>query len=177
MAESRSYSLTHRSSSNGLRKATPGDPVTLASLPALGGRPEERESSVADKKATLLMEVNTLLAESDAPEPVLKKIVAGLREWDPSIQVSVYRLNRQERLLHPVMGMRAADQGAGLALPADGPKLVAQVVRSGRSASIPGSDGKPKPLGGQLPSRAEYAVPLRAGGNVLGALFHTGYCF
>jgi signal transduction histidine kinase len=101
---------------------------------------------------------------------VLKKILAGLQEWDVSVKASIYRFHRQELLLRPAVETAAAGNDQAGTLPAEGPELAARVLRSGQAAYLPESNGQSEDSGEQPPRRAEYAVPLRARGLVLGAL-------
>ena len=170
MAESRAYPLTRTSFTPSLQSPSTGDLPGLDPPYDFGRRPNERELTATGKQNTLLREINVLSAESTDPGPVLKRILAGLSEWDASVKASIYRFHRKELLLRPAVGTEAAGNDNFGTLSADGPELVAQVVRSGKSAYIPESNGKSKNSGEKPPMRAEYAVPLRAGGLVLGAL-------
>lgn len=171
MAERVPDSPASTSAGNGLGRTIPEDLLTSGPAQAFGGQSAEQPFAATSKQIALLVEVNTLLAESYASEPVLERILAGLREWDQAVRVSLYRFDRREHLLRPVSGIQSTDQGNEQGLPAAAPELVAQVVRNGRPAYAPERDGPPEPFGGQFPLPAEYAVPLRAGGNVLGALY------
>jgi signal transduction histidine kinase/CheY-like chemotaxis protein len=115
--------------------------------------------------------VNALLAESHASEPVLERILSGLRESNPTVHVSIYEFDRREHLLRPVRGIQSIGQDIEKGSSAKVPDLVAQVVRSGKPAYGPENECEPAPFAGQLSLRAEYAAPLRARGNVLGALY------